>query len=136
GRRRFLNVGIRRSTSINHPSFMSTANWKWFAGGEVDECSLLLRFFGDDLDPDAITALLGVPPTIAARKGEPLSNSTVTRPARTGMWLLDCERTDDTPDSQVELLFGDLADDLVVWNKLAEAYLAELKCHLFLRRWN
>jgi hypothetical protein len=29
-----------------------------------------LRFFGDDLDPDELTKLLGCPPTKSASKGE------------------------------------------------------------------
>ena len=108
----------------------------WLAGGEVEECSLLLRFFGDDLEPDKITALLGVAPTTAARKSEEVTLWSKPKPAHTGMWLLDCERTDDTPDNQVQLLFGDLADELSIWTDLAASYTAELKCHLFLKRWN
>jgi hypothetical protein len=99
------------------------------AGGEVDECSLLLRFFGDDLDPETITALLGVDPTDACRKGDPV------RASHTGRWLLDCERTSDTPDSQIKLLMSDLTDELDVWQRLAASFSAEIKCHLFLKRW-
>jgi hypothetical protein len=99
------------------------------AGGEVDECALLLRFFGDDLDPGTITALLGVEPTEACRKGDPV------RCSSTGRWLLDCEKTVDTPDSQLKLLLSDLTDDLSIWRRLTESFSAEIKCHLFLRRW-
>jgi hypothetical protein len=35
------------------------------AGGAIDESSITLRFFGDDLDPDELTQLLGVEPSIA-----------------------------------------------------------------------
>jgi hypothetical protein len=99
-------------------------------GGEVDECSLLLRFFGDGLDPDAITALLGVPPTRSQRKGERKNLL-----QDTGVWLLECERTTDTADNQIKLLLSDLADDLAVWQRLSDTYSAEIKCHLFLQRW-
>ena len=105
------------------------------AGGEVDECSLLLRFFGDNLDPDAVSAMLGVDSTESFRKGDLVKEGESARRA-TGAWLLDCEKTTDTVDGQVMLLFGDLTDDLGIWESLAESYVAEIKCHLFLRRWN
>jgi len=36
----------------------------------LHESHATLRFFGDDLDPDEVTALLGGPPTHATRKGD------------------------------------------------------------------
>jgi Domain of unknown function (DUF4279) len=57
-----------------------------------------LRFCGDRLDPDRITAILGVPPTKAYRKGErylagPRAGYV---PGRTGVWVL---ATDNVVDS-------------------------------------
>ena len=113
---------------------MDVATFFSGAGGEVDECSLLLRFFGDELEPEAITALLGAPPTLACRKGDAVPRPPL--PAPSGRWLLECEQTTDTLDHQIMLLFGDLTDDLSVWESLAQNHKAELKCHLFMRRWN
>ena len=109
---------------------ISNAEFYSGTGGEVDECSLILRFFGDDLDPEMITALLGVSATGSQRKGErkPLMQDT-------GVWLLQCERTTDVPDNQVKLLLSDLKDDLKIWRQLSDSFSAEIKCHLFLQRW-
>jgi hypothetical protein len=99
------------------------------AGGEVDECEITLRFFGDNLDPDAVTALLGVEPTDSCRKGDPVLGSW------TGRWLLACERTNDTPNHQIRLLLSGLTAELAIWSKLGKAFSSEIKCHLFLHRW-
>jgi hypothetical protein len=105
------------------------------AGGEVDECSIMLRFFGDDLEPDSITATLGVPPTGTCRKGE-LRSSGKPGLWHTGYWLLDCERTADTADNQIRLLLeNDLPADLQIWRSLAGRFIAEMKVHLFPARW-
>ena len=81
-------------------------------GGEVDECSLLLRFFGDDLNPDLISSLLGVPATEAYRKGDQVSKPSGAYTVPTGQWLLQCEETTDSADHQVSLLLADLTNDL------------------------
>jgi hypothetical protein len=50
-----------------------------------------LRFMGDALDPGEITAIVGVPPTLAYRKGEVYRRSrdgSKEARGRTGLWLL------------------------------------------------
>lgn len=105
------------------------------AGGEVDECSIMLRFFGDTLEPESISALLGVQPTTCCRKGEPRSNGR-SGISHTGCWLLECERTTDTADNQIKLLLeNDLPNDLAIWQSLSANFIAEIKVHLSLARW-
>jgi Domain of unknown function (DUF4279) len=58
----------------------------WVAGGEVDECSVSLGFFGDDLDPDAITTILGICPTKSYRKGDIFRGKTFDRLQTSGNW--------------------------------------------------
>lgn len=54
--------------------------------------SASLSFFGDRLEPDRITALLGVQPTNAYRKGEVYLRSRGREArGRTGLWLLSSE---------------------------------------------
>lgn len=100
------------------------------AGGLVDRCSLTLRFFGDQLDPDCVTALLGVEPTNSQRKGDGKR-----RMLDTGRWILACEETADTVDNQIRLLLGDLTDDLRIWQQLCSDFNASLMVDLILRRW-
>jgi hypothetical protein len=105
------------------------------AGGEVDECMLMLRFFGDALEPTEITKLLGVPPKIAYRKGDPRSDKPSVLQT-TGLWLLECERTNDTADNQIRLLLTeDLPQDLSLWAALSQRFSAAIKIHLYLARW-
>lgn len=106
------------------------------AGGEVDECSIMLRFFGEDLEPATITALLGVPATSSYRKGDACCSNGKRLNWPTGFWVLDCERTTDTADNQIQkLLQHDLPVDLTIWRSLTQSFIAEMKVHLFLARW-
>ena len=100
------------------------------AGGPVDRCSLTLRFFGDDLDPDCVTALLDVEPTQSRRKDDG-----TRRMINTGCWILSCEETTDSPDHQIQRLLNDLTQDLSIWQQLANNFSASLMVDLIPRRW-
>ena len=56
-------------------------------GGPVDKVTVSLRLFGEDLDPDEVTKLLGCKPTSAARKGDVMPGR-YHRIANKGCWLL------------------------------------------------
>lgn len=57
-------------------------------GGAIDRVKVSLRFSGDDLDPDAVSTLLGCPPTKSYRKGDTLPSQRSQRVAPTGLWTL------------------------------------------------
>ena len=104
------------------------------AGGEVDECAIMLRFSGEKLDPYSITSSLGIPPTRSYRKGDSFGRQSYKRPR--GLWLLECERTTDTADNQIRLLLeNDLPHDLAIWQLLSTHFIAEMRVHLSLARW-
>lgn len=105
------------------------------AGGEVDEAAVLLRFFGDELDPDFITHRLGAAPTNSVRKGGIDPNRPWARPAAKGRWLLKRVRSRETLDQQINSLLDQLTPDISVWSDLADRYIAEIKCDLFMQRW-
>lgn len=78
--------------------------------------------FGDELNPDQISARLGASPTDSHRKGDVkhLRNSE-EYVHKTGMWRLnaaDCEPED--LDGQVNELLAALTTDLSVWKDLSE----------------
>lgn len=118
-----------------------TESWPEFAekfysgaGGEVDGCMLMLRFFGDELDPEEVTELIGTQPTKAHRKGDPRD----TKPSiheQTGLWLLQRQRTGETADNEVMLLLDSLTPELSAWKSLANRFSAGIKVHLYLDRW-
>jgi hypothetical protein len=73
-------------------------------------------------------------PTVAHRKGAPkLRNPPISE--HTGLWLLDCGRTDDTADNQIQKLLVSLPQSADVWLPLSQKYSAGIKVHLYLARW-
>ena len=88
----------------------------------IAETSISLRYFGDDLIPDALTSALGKPPTKSTTKGEliPTKAAGGTRVARSGSWLYSVERREPGDlGGQIKELFGALTEDLSVWRALA-----------------
>jgi hypothetical protein len=105
---------------------------------ELHRTAATLRFFGEALDPDEVTALLSQPPTKAWRKGDvrPLRSGGEWRERR-GSWRRSVERrTPGDLDAQVEELLSDLTQDLKVWKALTERFQADVFCGLFMQEWN
>ena len=103
---------------------------------ELARISVGLRIFGDDLDPDEITRLLGIEPTGSARKGDThrtASGRNVV--ARSGSWRLDAGVPGDL-NTQIGALLAKLPTDPSVWRKLSRRYKCEVFCGLFLRDGN
>lgn len=97
-----------------------------------------LRVFGDDLEPDEITKLLGCAPTSAGRKAEARQGGAErTYLWRTGSWLLsidDCAPGD--LDVQIKALLATVTDDLGVWRDILGRYRCDLFCGLFMSEGN
>ena len=53
---------------------------------DIDRLEIALRVTDDDLDPDRVTRMLGVNPTVAARKGDDVDIDGVPVTQRTGIW--------------------------------------------------
>jgi len=105
----------------------------------IAETSISLRYFGDDLIPDALTSALGKPPTTATTKGEVITGKTTgrVRVAKSGSWLYKVERREPGDlDGQIHELFGALTTDLSVWRALAAKYKPDLFVGLFLKESN
>ena len=98
-----------------------------------------LRIFGETLQPDEITRLLGSPPTKSRLKGDVRYRSKEGREtiAKEGMWLLsatDCEPED--VNGQVMEILGKLTDDLGVWNSLSRSFDIDLSFGWFMQESN
>ena len=105
----------------------------------IAESRATLRFFGDDLDPDEVTKVLGCEPTDAQRKGQDVSrpNAVGTRIAKTGMWRLDTEtRRPEALEAQVTELLDQLSDDLRAWTDLSCRFDVNLFVGLFMSETN
>jgi len=92
-----------------------------------------LRFFGDGLDPAAVTAALGATPTHAWKKGELWSNEGVGDLRSTGAWILD-GRWDEHMriNDQISHLFSSLSKNVAVWKNLNRDFYADVFCGMFL----
>jgi hypothetical protein len=107
------------------------------AGGQVDSCSVCLRVFGDDLDPDAVSAMLGAAPTSACRKGDIHRGKRYDRVEKQGKWPLDLDHVRGVPlDDLINRLLDRLTGDLAVWRELTGRYKVDLFCGLQLELWN
>ncbi|WP_286070228.1 DUF4279 domain-containing protein [Stenotrophomonas sp. 57] len=99
-----------------------------------DHSLVTLRFFGDDLNPAAITALLGASPTAAHHKGQQLTGNQpgAVRTARTGNWRLSALRREpEDLEAQIFEILDQLTGDLAAWKSLAP-FRPNLFCGLFM----
>ncbi len=109
----------------------------WVVGGEVDECSVSLRFFGEDLDPDEVTQVLGITPTGSYRKGDVYRGKRTDITRSTGSWRYSIKkRAGVSLEEQINHLLDQLPSDLEVWGRLTEKFKADLFCGLWLKQWN
>lgn len=104
----------------------------------ISETHAALRFFGDDLEPDQLSARLGGKPSRCARKGE-VTRSEKTgseRVAKTGSWIANVARREPGDlDGQLEELLSPLTKDLSVWRSL-DRYRPDLFVGMFLQESN
>jgi hypothetical protein len=105
---------------------------------EVQRSTASLRFIGDDLVPDEISARLGASPSISACKGgvlvTPKGRETV---ARSGIWTLKAPAdSSGNLDGQLKALFAGLNSDLGAWQEIAGRYNGHVFSGLFLKNFN
>ena len=99
---------------------------------EHDEFCVRLRFFGDDLDPDELTRLLGAPPTEAHRRGDTLPRPKPSHTAPGGYWAIATERSTHDIEAQLTDLFARLTTDFEIWRSLTSRHDADLFCGVFI----
>jgi len=107
----------------------------WF-GGPVDKFKVTLRLYGEELDPDKISALLGCAPTVAERKGLPVSTGEGSRIANRGRWSLtigskDCDERGDVEDG-VKMLLARLPSEADLWASLTSTFTVDVFCGIFM----
>ena len=98
-----------------------------------------LRIYGETLQPDEITRVLGAPPTLSRLKGDVQYRSKAGREtiAKVGMWLLNAtDREPEDVNSQVIEILGKLTGDLGIWNSLSQRFDIDLSFGWFMRESN
>ena len=106
-------------------------------GGPIDRVVVTLRLYGESLDPDEVTKMLGCQPTFAIRRGEVFPRGRYRRFATTGMWHLHGDRPENEDlEVQVQFLLGRVTRDESVWEDLAQRFRIDMNCGVFLGAWN
>jgi hypothetical protein len=101
--------------------------------GAVGKTKVSLRFFSDNLDPEAVTALLGRQPSEGWRAGE----MKFGRPAKFGLWHLNSDPLlPGDLDTRIRDMLASLSSDIAVWNDLTQQHRCDLFCGLFLTESN
>lgn len=88
-------------------------------GGSFNRAFFLLEMFGDDLDPQAVTEILGIVPTKSYRKGDERPRG--AQHYRTGGWILDSgelQLADGEGDKRLHDLLVSLPSEATVWKSL------------------
>lgn len=104
-------------------------------GGPVDEAQPTLCVYGDDLDPDDVTRLLGSPPSRSHRKGDVLGSKGAR--ARTGAWLLESSSpASGDLEARILELLTHVTTDAEAWRQLSQGRTVRMSCMLTLREWS
>ncbi|UCH21780.1 MAG: DUF4279 domain-containing protein [Deltaproteobacteria bacterium] len=104
-------------------------------GGVVDESDATLAVYGKDLEPDDVTALLGIKPTRSFRRGHKVGPN--SPPIPHGAWFLEIRgEAPEGPDVQLRKLLMRLPDSEDVWRKLRSRYEVQLRFGIFMSGWN
>ena len=102
----------------------------------IHRVSAALRIFGDELDPDEITRLLGKAPSQVQRRGRPLQlpSGREGRIIDFSSWTIAAEETSPGDlDAQIEQILQGTTVDLAVWAHIASAFRMDLFCGFFMR---
>jgi Domain of unknown function (DUF4279) len=104
-------------------------------GGPIDEVSVTLAIYSEELRPQEISRALGVQPTSAHRRGE--RRSPTSPPSLLGAWFLTERGHDAEPaEAIIDRLFKQLPEDPSVWGALMIRYEIQFRFGLHMTGWN
>ncbi len=103
-------------------------------GGPIDETDVTFCVYGDDLDPDEVSSILGCTPTRSQRRGVP--SSPRRQPAKIGAWFLELRGlAREDPQRVITSLLDRLPSDEAIVRRLGERFLLKLNVVLHLDAW-
>lgn len=104
-------------------------------GGAVDETRVSLAIYGDDLDPDAVSAVFGCVPSHCHRKGD--QHRQTSPPFSTGAWILTVEgKAPHGPSMLIEELLARFPSDPMFWRPLIDRYRMSVRVGIHTEGWN
>lgn len=105
------------------------------AGGPVDKFSVTLAIYHPELEPDEVSARLGVAPTKSHRRGD--SRRPGSPPLPTGGWSLRREALPPSlPSDAVVELLANLPRDAGFWDALRSDYNVQIRVAVHTDGWN
>ena len=115
---------------------LSKARGPFFrVGGPVDRFAVSLNLYGEDLDADEVTRLLGQAPTESGRKGS--RRRPGVAPRRKGVWSLSSEaEAPVSPAEALEILLSAVPSDPALWADLSRRFEVTVSFGVFLAAWN
>jgi hypothetical protein len=94
-----------------------------------------LCIYGDDLDPERITRLLGSPPSRSHRRGDEVSSRLPGRAE--GAWFLEDELPEGgTLADKIVNILQRVIDDTSIWAEFGRRYRVRMSCGLFIEHEN
>lgn len=100
---------------------------------DIDRLEIELRVTGDELDPERVTRMLGVNPTIAARRGEAIDVGGVPVMQRTGIWSYALPASPEWElGDAIDTLLERLPHDPALWESLAGWATVAVVCGLYI----
>ena len=100
---------------------------------DIDRLEIALRVTDDDLDPDRVTRMLGVNPTVAARKGDDVDVDGVPVAQRTGIWSYALPASPEWElGDAIDPLLERLPHDPALWESLAGWATVVVVCGLYI----
>ena len=105
------------------------------AGGPVDECRATLAIYGDDLNPDVVSGMLGCSPSHAHRQGD---RKSPTSPAfKTGAWLLTVEtKSPNGPQEAISALLARFPATSEFWQPIVAKFRVSVRVGIHTVGWN
>jgi hypothetical protein len=98
-----------------------------------------IEFYGDELDPEELTRLLGSEPSWSSKVGErrKLSNGE-TQIMDHGKWLIDYgkEISSVIVEEQIASLLDKMTDDPAIWHDLTSRYDTRVSCGIYINSFN
>ena len=105
-------------------------------GGSVDATDVTLGIHGYDLDPDAVTEVMGCPPTRAHRRGDTHSKGRGTY-SRGGAWLYSVHGLEpEEPEAVLRRLLARFPATASFWAPICAQYRVVVGFGLHLSDWN
>ena len=101
-------------------------------GGLPTDSIANLCIYSENIDIQALSALIGCEPSEAHQKGDVIKKRP---PASVGLWCLEPPKNLSFPE-KLSYLVGTTTSNRDVWDKLASSHRLQLRCAVFLHSWN